>query len=216
MQRYIEQLLEDIAFAVQRINDEYAHLHPHLRDWVSEEEEDALAQVHPLEEWTGIRQEQLPPATLLTDEQVAVLLKALHQLLDACNWAAVLQTLVPPRTEYTAMRAAWPQAIRVKRWHMGFFDWCLPDTLHGACALGEHCQCAFYESLREQFTDEPLSPEEERRRMLEIEIRHIQRKYGDDWMKHYPYHLDPEYDDEYGNPYDYGMGGEDDDDDDRW
>jgi hypothetical protein len=52
---------------------------------------------------------------------------------------------------------------------------------------------------------------------LEIEIRHIKRKYDDDWMKYYPYHLDPNYDDENGNPYNYGVGDEDEeDDDDRW
>jgi len=31
-------------------------------------------------------------------------------------------------------------------------------------------------------------------------------------MKYYPYHLDPEYDDEDGNPYDYGFGIHEDDD----
>ena len=36
-------------------------------------------------------------------------------------------------------------------------------------------------------------------------------------MKYYPYHLDPNYDDENGNPYNYGLEDEDEeDDDDRW
>jgi hypothetical protein len=30
-------------------------------------------------------------------------------------------------------------------------------------------------------------------------------------MKYYPYHLDKEYDDEYGNPYDYGIDNDEDD-----
>jgi hypothetical protein len=59
------------------------------------------------------------------------------------------------------------------------------------------------------FIDEHLSPREERARALEIEIQHLKRKYGDGWMRHYPYHLDKEYDDE-GNPHNYGM--EDDED----
>jgi hypothetical protein len=43
------------------------------------------------------------------------------------------------------------------------------------------------------------------------------RRRGDDWMKYYPYHLDKNYDDENGNPYDYGFGEEEDDeDDDNW
>ena len=40
------------------------------------------------------------------------------------------------------------------------------------------------------FVDEDLSPEEDRARALNIELNHIHKKYGDDWMKYYPYHLD--------------------------
>ena len=60
--------------------------------------------------------------------------------------------------------------------------------------------------------DEELTPEEERACALEIEVAHIKRTYGDAWMKYYPYHLDSEYDDKDGNPYDYGFGIHDDDD----
>jgi hypothetical protein len=35
-------------------------------------------------------------------------------------------------------------------------------------------------------------------------------------MKYYPYHLDKNYDDENGKPYDYGFGEEEDNDDDNW
>ena len=52
--------------------------------------------------------------------------------------------------------------------------------------------------------------------LLEIEVEHIKRKYGDDWKKYYPYHLDPEYDDEHGNPHDYGVNLNDDIDPADW
>jgi hypothetical protein len=43
------------------------------------------------------------------------------------------------------------------------------------------------------------------------------RKYDDDWMKYYLYHLDKNYDDENGNPYDYGFEEDDDEEeDDTW
>ena len=105
---------------------------------------------------------------------------------------------------------------------MGFFELCLPGTEHKKCALGKYCQCAFYAEFFSGFSDEELSPEEERAMYLEIEIRHIKRKYDDDpiaigWMKYYPYHLDPNYDDENGNPNNYRLEDEDEeDDDDRW
>jgi hypothetical protein len=99
---------------------------------------------------------------------------------------------------------------------MGFFELCKPGTEHGKCALGQYCQCAFFAELFANFIDEDLTPEEERARALEIEVRHIQRKYGNEWMKYYPYHLDKNYDDEYGNAYDYGFGDDDDDEEDNW
>lgn len=153
------------------------------------------------------------------DEQVNRLLDALKKMLDAYNWSFVLQTQVPERIQYTAIRDNFNQDVKLKRWHMGFFELCRPGTEYKKCSLGEHCQCAFYTELFSGFIDEDLSAEEERARELEIEVRHIKRKYGDDWMKYYPYHLDKNYDDENGNPYDYGFGPggyRDDDEDDNW
>jgi hypothetical protein len=160
----------------------------------------------------------LPPAEMLTDEQITDLLKALNKLLDECNWHFVLQTFVPERIQYTAMRDYWNQPMKVKQWHMDFFELCRPGTPHKTCALGEHCQCAFYAELFKDMVDEDLSPEEERRRALDCEITHLKRRHGDDWMKYYPYHLDPAYDDENGNPYDYGASDwfDDDEDNDNW
>jgi hypothetical protein len=92
---------------------------------------------------------------------------------------------------------------------MGFFEHCRPGTKHGNCALGEHCQCALYAELFKDMVEEDLTPEEERARELEIEIKHLKKKYGIKWMKYYPYHLDKNYDDENGNPYDCGFGDDD-------
>lgn len=221
MQTYISQLLADITSATENIGLPFVEKELYLQDWISDEDEDKTAPVRNLEEWTGISKEMLPPEVKLNDEQVNLLLDALKKMLDAYNWSFVLQTQVPERIQYSAIRDNFNQEAKLKRWHMGFFELCRPGTEHKKCALGEHCQCAFYAALCSGFIDEDLSPEEERARELEIEIRHIKRKYGDDWMKYYPYHLDKNYDDENGNPYDYGFdpGGyrdEDDDEDDNW
>jgi hypothetical protein len=159
----------------------------------------------------------LPPLEMLEHEQVQLLLEALKKMLDAYNCSFVLQTQVPEHIQYVCIRDNFNQQVKLKRWHMGFFEVCYPGTKHRQCALGEYCQCEFYKELFSGFLEEELSPAEERARCLEIEISHIKRKYGDDWMKYYPYHLDANYDDENGNPYDYGFGSEDEDDDnDNW
>ena len=210
MQRYLEQLFDDIAIAIDHVKKVPSEGYD-LCDWISEEEEERTAPVRNLQEWTGIYQEMLPPEDMLSDEQVQLLLKVLNKLLDTYNCCFVLQIEVPERIQYATIRDNFNQEVKVKIRHMGFFDLCKPNTEHGKCALGKYCHCAFFADLLSDCIDEELSPEEERARALEIEVKHIQRKYGEDWMKYYPYHLDKEYDDEYGNPYNYGIDDEEDD-----
>lgn len=218
MEPYITQLIEDIKSAME--NAPRPYIPPQgvdFREVPTPDEEDLTAPVRQLEELTGISKDQLPPMNMLSDNQISRLLGALTEMLNEYNWCFVLQTEVPERIQYTAIRENFNQPVKVKFWDTGFFELCRPGTEHKKCALGEYCQCAFYAELFEDFEDEELTTEEERRRALEIEIQHLKRKYDDDWMKYYPYHLDPDYDDEEGAPYDYGMDDEDDeDDDDNW
>ena len=196
----MEQLLADIAWATMNVDWPYQERECGIHDWVSDEEEEQTAPRCPLENRTGIQKAQLPPVERLTEDQVHRLLDALKAMLDAHNWSFVLQTEVPERVQYAAIRDNFDQVATVKTRNMGFFQLCRPGTTHGTCALGEHCQCRFYEEFWAGCVVEDLSPEEGRARHLEIETEHLKRKYGDDWEKYYPYHLDPEYDDEHGNP----------------
>ncbi|MBN4051624.1 hypothetical protein JYU16_02305, partial [bacterium AH-315-M05] len=216
MERYIEQLLIDIVYATENVSWPYMCQELDIHDWIPEEEEERTAPSRNLEEWTGINKVQLPPQELLTDDQVYRLLKALIIMLDAYNWVFVLQTKVPERIQYATIRDNFDQEAKVKCRHMGFFQLCHPGTKHGECSLGEHCQCHFFDELLAGFIDEELSPEEERAMQLKCEINHLKRKHDDDWMKYYPYHLDPDYDDDDGNPFDYGYGNEEEDSDDWW
>lgn len=217
MQNYLQQLLEDIRSATANVDSPYIDKDLSLWDIPTDEEEDKTARVRNLQEWTGITQEMLPPENLLDDEQVHTLLQELKKMLDAFNWCFVLQIEVPERIQYETIRQNFDQDAKMKTWGMGFFEVCKPGTVHNECVLKEYCQCAFFAELFKDMIFEDLSPEEERRRMLDIEIRHIQRKYGDEWMKYYPYHLDEKYDDENGEPHDYGIDFlDDDDDDDDW
>jgi hypothetical protein len=122
-------------------------------DWLTPEEEDQSAPSRELEEWTGIRREQLPPPEMLSDNQLERLLEALKKMLDAYNCSFVLQTIVPDRIQYAVIRDNLPQRVKVRQWHMGFFELCSPGTAHRKCALGEHCQCEFYADLFSGFKD---------------------------------------------------------------
>ena len=77
MQRYVEQLLKDIAYATENVNRPYQEQGLDVHDWISDDEEERVAPVLPLEEWTGIRKVELPPVDQLNDGQVQRLLDAL-------------------------------------------------------------------------------------------------------------------------------------------
>jgi hypothetical protein len=216
MENYIAQLLEDISFATNNVSLPFIEKDLELHDWISNEEENKTAPVRNLEEWTGISKEMLPPVERLNDDQVHALNVSLKKMLEAYNWHFVLQIEVPERIQYAAILDNFKQEAKIKRWHMGFFAVCSPGTTHKKCALGEYCECAIYAKLFAGFSNEERSPEEERASELEIEIKHLKRKYDDEWMKYYPYHLDKNFDDENGNPYNYGAGDDNEEEDDKW
>src|SRR5687767_10836639 len=119
MQRYLEQLLGDIAIAIDNTKNATAEQHYDLFDWISEEEEERTAPIRNLQELTGIYEEMLPPTDMLSDEQVHSLLEALLQLLNTYNCCFVLQTAVPERIQYATIRNNFNQDVKVKTWHMG-------------------------------------------------------------------------------------------------
>jgi hypothetical protein len=211
MRAYIVQLLEDLKYATNNASFPFTDNLVSLHDFLTAEEEEAAAPKRDLSEWTGIKSEMLPPSNMLDDQEINVLLIELIKMLEAYNCHFVLQTQVPERFQYETIRQNICQEVKIKQWNMGFFEVCKPNTEYKTCSLGDYCQCAFYEEIFKDMIHEEF--EQDRKQQLNIEINHIKRKYGDDWMKYYPYHLDENYDDENGNPYNYGFG---DSDDDQW
>lgn len=125
---YIVQLLKDIKLATENISWPYREKEVDVWDWIPDEEEERIAPFRELEEWTGLRQEMLPPETMLNDHQVSRLLGTLKNMLDEYNWSFVLQLEVPERIQYETIRQNFKQQAQVKRWHPGFFELCSPGT----------------------------------------------------------------------------------------
>ena len=122
MHPYLTHLLSDIAYATENVSWPSFEEAMDWHDWISPEEEDRIAPARDLEAWTGIKQEQLPPVAMLSDDQVHVLLEALKKMLDAYNWSFVLQISVPERVQYETIRLNFNQQAKVKQWHYGFFE----------------------------------------------------------------------------------------------
>lgn len=115
METYIQQLVTDITTATENAIFPFPETDWNIHDWISDEEENQTAPVRELEEWTGIKQEQLPPAEMLSDSQISWLLTALKKMLDTYNCSFVLQTEVPERIQYAAIRENFGQSVKVKR-----------------------------------------------------------------------------------------------------
>jgi len=74
MEKYLGQLLSDIAYATENVSWPFVEKEMQLRDWITDEEEEKTAPARNLEEWISISKEQLPLAEMLDDEQVNCLL----------------------------------------------------------------------------------------------------------------------------------------------
>ena len=85
MERYVQQLLKDIAYATENVDWPYREREHGILDWISDEDEERTAPRRPLGKWTGIRKAELPPVDVLSDEQIHRLLDALKKMPDAAD-----------------------------------------------------------------------------------------------------------------------------------
>ncbi len=62
MEKYLSQLLADIADATANVSSPFIEKELALQDWMPPEEEEKYAPGRQLEDWTGINKLHLPPA----------------------------------------------------------------------------------------------------------------------------------------------------------
>jgi hypothetical protein len=147
MKKYVQQVLTDIEFATRRMNSVFPGVELTIRNWIRSEVEDAHAPLSRLNELTGISMEMLPPAVMLQESEIQELLLALKQMLAAYNCHFVLQMSVPDDIQYETIRQYLDQEVKVTPGQIGFFSFCKPGTPHKTCAMGDYCQCAFFEEF---------------------------------------------------------------------
>lgn len=182
MERYMQQLMEDIETARQNLPQLWQEAEVDICDWLSQEEDERQAPRKTVAEWTGIQQAQLPPADRLTPEQLHSLMQALSKLLDDINCSFVTLIAVPEVIQYQTLRQMWEQEHAWLRWHQNFFDFCEPGQAHGTCEMGsEYCHCKFIADMRSEFEDEEPWTEEDEERFWEDYERRKRRRW-DDWF----------------------------------
>ena len=218
LQRYINQLLEDIEAATQNVPELYHSLNEELEEdfemlpWM---EDPKKSPTKSLEEWTNLKKEQFPPESRLTEEQVSTLLVAIKNMLDAYNCSAVFQIEVPNRIQYRVIRARFQQEVPMLKANYFFFEFCdkKDNTDRSECILGEkYCHCAFFEKFFEKFED--VKEGEADYNIDPYEEYMLKRRYGENWHQYISYEEELDFD-EYWDEEDYGLDNLDDEIDDR-
>ena len=192
MDKYLQQLLQDIIQATKKITWSYPLSQTDvttLEDWLPDTEEEKTAPRISLEEWTGIQQSQFPPADRLSDKQIDVLYAAIKKMLAAYNYHATFLFSLPTRTKYEVVRTHFKQEAIQKRFHMGFFELCFSNKSHPNCLMGSECHCTYFEELSKKWVNDDLTPEELSKKALDAEAQRLKKKYGEDYMKYYPFKL---------------------------
>ena len=217
LQKYINQLLEDIEEATQNVPEPYYPLEEEADEefgvlpWMEDPEN---APTKSLEEWTNLKKEQFPPESKLTDNQVGILLHAIKRMLNAYNCSAVFQIEVPRRIQYRVIRERFQQEVPMLKANYFFFEFCDKKDKkdHSECILGEkYCHCAFFEKFFEKFED---GQEEVSEYNIDpYEEYMLKRRYGDNWHKYIAYEEELDFED-YLDDDDFGLDDLEDDLDD--
>ncbi len=154
MQEYINQLLVDIANAIDKARFYFPNRPFSYHEWLSETEEESSATEHKFDEWTGIRKILLPPEVLLNDDEVEELLDALVKLICAYHLDAYFFYTIPDRLKYSAIRENFDQTVKALNYRHGTFEFCKKGTPIFKCALGAYCHCGFTSgSLSDTYVD---------------------------------------------------------------
>ncbi|MEM6316326.1 MAG: hypothetical protein AAF960_01575 [Bacteroidota bacterium] len=204
LQRYIDQLLEDIQEATENVPEPWSPADEEVDEefgllpWMEDPES---APTKSLEEWTTLKKEQFPPEDRLTDNQVNVLLEAIKHMLDSYNCSAVFQIEVPARIQYRVIRARFQQEVPMLKANYFFFEFCdkKDQQDRSECILGEkYCHCAFFEAFFDKFEDGQTVEDTENLAIDPYEEYMLKRRYGDNWYKYLPledYEEDLDFDD---------------------
>ena len=135
MHRYLQQLIEDFKRAEQNPfpQNDAARSYEAFEAAMMEFEEGVLM---PAKEKVGVSYEELPPAEMMTDEQVQLLLEAILNALAAngtnINFPG---NGIPVKLAYTEVRKLFKEGFdKMPGWTIDFCDgWC-PE-----CAFADYC-----------------------------------------------------------------------------
>ncbi len=157
MQRYINQLLEDIIKAERETQNTLAENlvdHADSLDIDSLESDAMDGDFEDLERWMesdpaqtfshfcGLQKEQLPPAERLTEIQMQQIINAFYHLLHTWNLGASIPEKFPINRHYTLLTSMLDEKTTIVNSGFITFDFCSGNP--EGCRFEEYCECLKY------------------------------------------------------------------------
>jgi len=154
MQRYVEQLIEDLEqMASQKPQEAYIEIPPQL-EAAPDIGELALVPFKPISEWTGIDFEVFPELWRLSYDQCVELNRAIFKVYDSLKLLLIDRPAdIPEDWLYEALVSNWDFPVQYLPSSGMDLELCSGDWK--TCDYGEYCACAkddYYDEIEE---DEP-------------------------------------------------------------
>ena len=156
MQKYIDQLLEDISGACKPVNEIQSHDNSSLQEHFKEIEELVNAGVpeHDFSYYCGLREQQFPAPELLTKSQIRSIFKAFSKLVLSYNISVLIPRTVPLPEAYSFLISILSKKIFIVEFGNVVIEFCTDDP--GACPFKEHCLCKKHQEREEEEEQEYL------------------------------------------------------------
>jgi hypothetical protein len=154
MQKYIDQLLEDIEAAMKPVdrNKEPQSLQDHFR-----EIEKLVAMGEPeydLSFYCGLREQQFPASDLLSTKQLKALFKALSKMIVSYNVSVLIPKSVPLREAYSLLISTLNKKVYLVEFGSVVIEFCSEEPSH--CPLKKHCLCGKRKKVKEDDAEDEL------------------------------------------------------------
>jgi hypothetical protein len=140
MQRYIEQLIEDLDRVAENPPDpQYIEVPPHLDD-NPEIAELALVPFKPISEWTGIGSEVFPNLVDLSGDEWEKVNEAIFRVFESLHIDLVdAPEDLPPEMLYEVLTTNWDYPVQYLPLSGMDLELCTGDPM--TCPYGEYCDC---------------------------------------------------------------------------
>lgn len=141
-EKYIDQLIEDLASATKEDNNKTETFNPTFEDILSNndfDDENTDIGLHPFSYHTGITREVFPPKEMLTNAQKLHLIDAIGDLLYSFHITCDYPSEISVDLEYDLMVSVFDREIEIVDMGIVTLEFC--DYNPRNCLFGKNCNC---------------------------------------------------------------------------